>query len=44
MLYITVSLKSTQSCGTTPIAPRTLAWLQRRMSCPSMAMAPDCGS
>jgi hypothetical protein len=39
-----VSLNSTVSCGTMPMARRTLACVTLRMSCPAMRMLPACGS
>jgi hypothetical protein len=36
----TVSLNSTVSCGTMPIAWRTLAWVTFLMSCPAIRMRP----
>jgi hypothetical protein len=35
-----VSLNSTVSCGTMPMAARSEAWLTSRMSWPSMVMRP----
>jgi hypothetical protein len=39
-----VSLNSTVSCGTMPIAPRRLACLTSAMSCPSIVIRPAVGS
>lgn len=41
MLYMMVSLNSTVSWGTTAMAARTLPWVQRLTSCPSISTAPD---
>ena len=41
MLYSTVSLNSTVSCGTMPMACRRLAWVTLRMSWPLMVMRPS---
>jgi hypothetical protein len=40
MLYSTVSLNSTVSCGTMPMAWRRLVCVTARMSCPSIVMRP----
>jgi hypothetical protein len=39
-----VSLNSTVSCGTTPIAARRLSCVTSRTSCPSIRTAPSVAS